>query len=334
MARVVKAAPALPADAPRDAVPAPWAAMGISCVAASADILGETPLWCDLTQCLMWIDVDRATLHRAHLASGRRDSFRFDARHLGGLALQQQPGSVLLALDTALHGFDIASGQLSPWAEVQPPTLNTRLNDGRCDAQGNLWIGTMDNGLAAPAGSFYRVGKDGTVTRQFGDVIVSNTVALSPDQRTLYFSDTRRFLTWAFDLDAEHGSLSNRRIFVDHRARRERPDGACVDSEGALWVAIFAGARVDRYTADGRLERSIALPVTNPTCVCLGGPGYRTLFITTARKFLSAERLEQEPLAGSVLALEVDVPGLPERRFGPALHEGAAVSAAGPRSPR
>ena len=300
--------------------------MDILCVAPSEDILGETPLWCELTQCLLWIDVDRATLHRAHLASGRRDTFRFDARFLGGLALQRDPGCVVLALETALHSFDLGSGRLTLVAEVEPATLDTRLNDGRCDANGRLWIGTMDNGLAAPTGSFYRVGADGTVTRQFGDVIVSNTVALSPDQRTLYFSDTRRYLTWAFDLDPEDGTLSNRRIFVDHRERRERPDGACVDSEGALWVAMFGGSRVDRYTAEGRCERSVVLPVTNPTCVCLGGPGYRTLFVTTARKFLSAETLAREPLAGSVLAVQVDVPGLPERRFGPAGSSGDPTS--------
>ncbi|MBL8361890.1 MAG: SMP-30/gluconolactonase/LRE family protein [Rubrivivax sp.] len=293
--------------------------MDIRCVAPSEDILGETPLWCEQTQCLLWIDIDRATLHRAHLAhlaGGRRDTFRFGARHLGGLALCHEPGRVVLALDTAVHVFDPGAGQLELLAEVEPAALGTRLNDGRCDASGNLWIGTMDNGLAAPAGSFYRIGADGSVARQFGDVIVSNTVALSPDQRTLYFSDTRRYLTWAFDVDTGSGTLANRRIFVDHRARRERPDGACVDSAGALWVAIFAGARVDRYTADGRLDRSIALPVTNPTCVCLGGPEYRTLFITTARKFLDAGTLEREPLAGSVLAVEVEVAGLPEKRFG------------------
>lgn len=304
--------------------------MDIRCVAASQDILGETPLWCEPTRSLLWIDVDRATLHRAHPASGRRDSFRFDARHLGGLALRREPGCVVLALDTSLHTFDLGRGRLELLAEVEPATRGTRLNDGRCDGRGHLWIGTMDNGLASPSGSFYRVGADGTVVHQFGDVIVSNTVAVSPDQRTLYFSDTRRYLTWAFDLDPETGTLSGRRIFVDHRERRERPDGACVDREGALWVAMFAGARVDRYTADGRLERSIALPVTNPTCVCLGGAEYRTLFITTARKFLSDEQLAREPLAGSVLAVDVEVPGMPERRFEPDGVTGAATVAPAP----
>lgn len=295
--------------------------MDIRCAAPSDDVLGETPLWCDQTDSLLWIDIDRATLHRLHPASGRRDRFTFAAGSLGALALRREAGSVVLALDGSLHTFDLGTGRMTMWAEIEPATLNTRLNDGRCDANGNLWIGTMDNGLAAPVGSFYRVGADGTVVRQFGDVIVSNTVALSPDQRTLYFSDTRRFITWAFDHGPADGTLSNRRIFVDHRAGRERPDGACVDSEGALWVAIFGGGRVDRFTHEGLLDRSIALPVTNPTCVCLGGPRFQTLFITTARKFLSAERLNHEPLAGSVLAVDVDVPGLPEKRFG-AAHAG------------
>ena len=290
--------------------------MDLRCAAPSQDQLGETPLWCEQTASLLWIDIDRALLHRLHPASGRRDSFQFAVRTLGGLALRREPGSVVLALETSLHIFDLGSGRLSRLAEIEPVSLDTRLNDGRCDAQGNLWIGSMDNGLAAPSGSFYRVGADGRVTRQFGDVIVSNTVAIAPDQRTLYFSDTRRYLTWAFDLNPADGTLSNRRIFVDHRANSERPDGACVDREGALWVAIFAGGRVDRYSTTGQRLRSIPLPVTNPTCVCLGGPDLRTLFITTARKFLSAERLAQEPLAGSVLAIDVEVPGLPEKRFG------------------
>jgi sugar lactone lactonase YvrE len=282
--------------------------------APSSDLLGETPLWCVETQSLLWLDIDRAMLHRHHPASGRRDTFRFSARHLGSLALRRRGGAVV-ALDSSLHTFDFASGRLELLCEVEPPSVDTRLNDGRCDAMGRLWVGTMDNGLARPNGAFYRVDPDGTVSRQFGDVIVSNTVAIAPDQRTLYFSDTRRFITWAFDLDVATGTLTNRRVFVDHRERSGRPDGACVDSEGCVWTALFAGGRVVRYTPGGEVDRAIAVPVTNPTCVCLGGPELRTLFITTARKFLNDDRLHHEPLAGSVLAIEVEVPGLEEHRF-------------------
>jgi sugar lactone lactonase YvrE len=249
------------------------------------------------------------------MASGRHEAFSFDARFVGSLALCAD-GKLLVALDLALHTFDPESGALTKLCQVEPAQLDNRLNDGRCDKTGRFWVGTIDNQLTRPNGGFYRVDADGTITRQFGDVMVSNTVAISPDQRTLYFSDTRRYTTWAFDLDVERGTLANRRVFADHTAMRDRPDGACVDAQGYLWNAVFAGARVIRYAPDGRIDRTVEVPTTNPTCVCLGGPELKTLFITTAAKFLTAEQLRAQPLAGALLALDVDVPGLPEARFG------------------
>jgi sugar lactone lactonase YvrE len=287
----------------------------IRCVVAAGDILGETPLWCTATQALWWLDIDGAKVQRFDPATGQHDIHRFAAQYVGALALRVD-GGLLVALDRALHRFDPDSGVLTKLCQVEPDTLDNRLNDGRCDAHGRFWVGTMDNQLTRPNGSFYRVDPDGTVTHQFSDVMVSNTVAIAPDQRTLYFSDTRRFVTWAFDLDVAEGVLSNRRVFVDYTASRERPDGACVDAEGCIWNAIFAAGKVVRYTPRGHVDRVVAMPVTNPTCLCFGGADLKTLFVTSARKFLSAERLQPEPLAGAVLAFETDVPGLPEARFG------------------
>ncbi|KQT11604.1 SMP-30/gluconolactonase/LRE family protein [Ramlibacter sp. Leaf400] len=287
----------------------------LRCVVPGADVLGETPLWCDRTESLLWLDIDSGRLQRFHPASGRHDTFTFDARFVGSLALTRYPGRVLLALDLGLHLFDLASGGLERVCQVEPAERETRLNDGRCDAQGRFWVGTMDNQLRRPDGALYRVDPDGSAHRQFGDVIVSNTLALSPAQDTLYFSDTRRFVTWKFPVRPD-GSLGERAIFVDHSASRTRPDGACVDAQGYVWNALFAAGRVVRYSPAGEVDRVVEVPVTNPTCVCLGGPGLRTLFITTARKFLGRGQLRDEPLAGSVLALDVEVPGLPEHRFG------------------
>lgn len=280
------------------------------------DLLGESPLWCDRTQSLLWLDIDGGRLQRYQPATGRQDAFNFSQRYVGSLALTRHTGRVLLALDLALFEFDMATGALRLVCQVESPHQDNRLNDGRCDAHGRFWVGTMDNQLHRPSGAFYRVDPDGAVQKMFDDVIVSNTVAFSPNEDTLYFSDTRRFTTWQFALDAQHGALSERRIFVDHTPTQTRPDGACVDAEGFVWNAIFAGGRVVRFTPAGAVDRVIELPVTNPTCVCLGGPDYKTLFITTARKFLDRSQLRQEPLAGSVLSVDVDVAGRPERRFG------------------
>lgn len=289
---------------------------GLRCVVPGTDVLGETPLWCEETHSVLWLDIEQARLQRFHPASGRHDVFQFDERYVGSLALLRQPGRVLLGLDRALFLFDLGTGQRERLCEVEPADADTRLNDGRCDSRGRFWVGTMDNQLHRGIGSFYRVDPDGSVHRQFGDVIVANTVALSPSEDTLYFSDTRRYVTWRFGLDVQKGTLGGRQVFADHTASRDRPDGACTDSEGFVWNAVFGGGRVVRLACDGRVDRVLQLPVSNPTCVCLGGPDLRTLYISTARRFLTQRQLREEPWAGSLLAIEVDVPGLPERRFG------------------
>lgn len=302
-------------------------ALALRCAVPGQDLLGESPLWCEQTQSLLWLDIDGGRLQRFHPATGRHDTFTFDERYVGSLALMQQPGRVLLGIELGLFAFDLATGEKRLLCQVEPPDRDNRLNDGRCDAQGRFWVGTMDNQLSRPNGAFYRVDPDGTAHRLFDDVIVSNTVVLSPTQDMLYFSDTRRFTTWQFALDPITGTLSDRRVFVDHAQARSRPDGACVDAEGFVWNAIFAAARVVRYSPAGQINRVIELPVTNPTCVCLGGPEMKTLFITTARKFLDRSQLRSQPLAGCVLAIDVDVPGLPEQRFG--AHEPHAFAASG-----
>jgi sugar lactone lactonase YvrE len=174
----------------------------------------------------------------------------------------------------------------------------------------------MDNQLHRGNGSLYRVDPDGSVTRMLGDIIVTNGIAHAPDNRTIYLTDTRRFCTWAFDFDRAAGTISNRRLFADYRANGDRPDGTCIDVDGCLWTAFFAGSRVVRYRPDGTIDRTIHLPVTNPTCVCFGGRELKTLYITTARKFLTDDQLDSEPLAGSLLAVDGVGQGLSENRFG------------------
>src|SRR5205814_2577415 len=130
----------------------------------------------------------------------------------------------------------------------------------RVDARGRLWIGTMDNELHRPNGSLYRVDGNGAVKRIFGDIIVTNGIAFSPDNCTFYFTDTRRYCTWCFDFDLDDGTISNRRLFADHSVSGERPDGASVDVHGGVWTAFFAAGRVVRYRPDGRIDTIIPLP--------------------------------------------------------------------------
>ena len=282
-------------------------------VVDAQNLLGETPLWCPRTRSVWWLDIEQPKLQAFHPETGDYRVFPFETDFLGSLALRQS-GGLILALNLALHAFDPETGRLDHLCDVETGAQN-RLNDGRCDAQGRFWVGTMDVGLSEPRGALYSVAADHSVRRHAQDIIVSNTIAVSPDQRTLYVSDTRRFVTWAYDLDSASGTLSRRRVFVDFSATRDRPDGACIDAEGHVWIAMFSGSRIARYRPDGTLDRVIGLPVTNPTCLCFGGDDLATLYISTARKFLSAEQLAAEPLAGALLAIESGVRGLPESMF-------------------
>lgn len=286
----------------------------IECVVNGRDQLGETPLWCDRTEKLWWLDIERPKLQSFDPATGNHSSLDMPGTYLGSQALTQS-GDRLLATDLSLAHFDLETASSTPLAAVETG-LDNRLNDGRVDNRGRLWVGTMDNQLHRPNGGLYRVDPDGTVTKFASDVIVSNGIAFSPDGHTLYFTDTRRHVSWAFDLDPDDGVITNRRLLADYSATGDRPDGACVDVDGCLWTAFFAGGCIVRYRPDGVIDRTIRLPVTNPTCLCFGGSDLKTLYVTSATKFLSPEALAEEPLAGALLAIEGVGQGLPENRFG------------------
>ena len=154
-------------------------------------------------------------------------------------------------------------------------------------------------------------------------ITVSNGLAFSPDGRTLWWADTKAHVLYAFDLDPAEGSLSRQRVLVQFPLRAEgqplacyggRPDGAAMDAEGACWVAMFEGQRLLRLAPDGSTLAELPLPVRCPTMPCFGGPDLKTLYITTARDKRPADELAAQPLAGCVLQLQVDVPGLPANR--------------------
>lgn len=286
----------------------------VECVVESRDRLGETPLWCDRTNRLWWIDIEQPRLQSYDPATGDHQATELPGTFAGTQALAKS-GDRLLAEDLTLYLRDDATGRRSTLANVEPG-LDNRLNDGRADARGRFWVGTMDNQLHRPNGSLYRVDPDGVATRMASDVIVANGIAFSPDGRTLYFTDTRRYTSYAYDLDLDDGVVTNRRIFADYTATGDRPDGACVDADGCLWAAFFAGGRVVRYRPDGAIDRVIPMPVTNPTCLCFGGRDLKTLYVTSAWKFLDASQLASEPMAGGLFAIESVGQGIPEHRFG------------------
>ena len=280
-------------------------------------LLGESPLWHPAEQVLYWCDIPGRKLNRFDPASGAHRWWDFDTDLACCAPLHG--GGLLLATRRGLLRFDPATGASAVLAQAPYDTAHQRFNDGKADAQGRFWVGTVYEPRDPPRAALYRYAA-GRLDQVAGDITVSNGLAWSPDARTLYWADTSAHTVYALDFDAADGSIANRRVFAqfDLKAADQplasyggRPDGAAVDAEGHYWVAMYEGARLLRLAPDGTLSREVALPVRCPTMPCFGGADRRTLYITTARDKRPTEELAREPLAGCVLALRVDVAGLP-----------------------
>ncbi len=282
------------------------------CVLDARASLGEGAVWCDRTQALFWVDINAPALHRFDPASGT-DRVWPMPEPIGCLALCQDH-RVVVALASGLAWFDPQTGALDRFLPIEADEPRTRLNDGRCDHQGRLWVGSMRRSAGGPRGTLYRCTHTEAAPVLSG-IEVPNCTAFSPDGGTLYFTDTPTNCIRAFALDAATGALSAERPFASVPAGDGHPDGATIDAEGALWVAHWDGWRISRFRPDGSLDRSIRLPVPRPTCLVFGGAGLDTLFVTSARTGLDEATLARAPLSGGVFSLQPGEIGLPEPRF-------------------
>ena len=288
----------------------------ITALPVPASLLGESPLWHPDEQVLYWVDIPGRQLNCWQPAGALHTQWPLDAEP--GCCAALQGGGLLLAMRDGLWRFDVHTGRRSQLAEPPYDPAGQRFNDGKADAQGRFWVGTIDDQRRPRAALFRLAG--GQLTQHADGITVSNGLAFSPDGRTLLWADTKAHLLYAFDLDPADGSLSRQRVLVQFPLRADgqplasyggRPDGAAMDAEGACWVAMFEGQRLLRLAPDGSLLAELPLPVRCPTMPCFGGPDLKTLYITTARDKRPADELAAQPLAGCVLQLRVDVPGLP-----------------------
>ncbi len=288
---------------------------------AQTCLLGESPFWHPGEQKLWWCDIPGHRLYRFDPVSSQLDHWEFET-DVGSCA-PMLDGAVLLAMRDGIWRFDPASARRTRLAEAPYDSAVERFNDGKCDAQGRFWVGTIYEPRTPALAALYCF-EQGRLQRRADGVTVSNGLAWSPDGSTLYWTDTKAHRIEAFDVDIQTGGLSARRPFASFAPRTAdqglseyggRPDGAAVDREGCYWVAMFEGARVLRLSSGGDVLSEVRLPVQCPTMVCFGGADLKTLFITTASHGRPQTELAAQPWAGSVLSLRVEVAGLPVNFF-------------------
>jgi sugar lactone lactonase YvrE len=281
---------------------------GTDVVVRGGGQLCEGPLWDPRIERLLWVDIPLGLVHRLDVATGE-DVVVHDAGQTVGCVALRGSGGYLVATERGVAAADDAWHRVDEITDLpgQPPL--SRTNDGACDPWGCFWVGTLAHDERPGVGSLYRMDPGGAVTQVLDGVSVSNGIDWAPDGSAMYYADSATGQVDVFDVDPADGQVTGRRALVEIELPGAVPDGLTVDAEGFLWVALWDGARVRRYTPDGRLEREVPLPVDQVTSVAFGGPSLDALYVTTARHGLSAAALDGQPLAGSVFVHDPGVHG-------------------------
>jgi sugar lactone lactonase YvrE len=270
--------------------------------------LGEGPVWVERDEALWFVDIKKQQIHRFDPAT--RDKSSWNSPEQIGFILPAEGGGFVAGLQSGLYRFDEGDGSFDLIVEVEPDKLDNRLNDGVVDPLGRLWFGTMDNREKEKTGAFYCFDAGQLTRTDITGISITNGPAVSPDGSLIYLVDTLRGTIEVADI-ANDGSLSRRRAFVRIEPRDGHPDGPTIDSEGCLWISLYAGWEARRYSPSGELLDAVRFPVANITKLAFGGRDLRTAYATTARQLLSPDVIAEQPLIGDLFEFQVDVPGVP-----------------------
>jgi len=284
-------------------------------ISPTPDLLGESPVWDADARRLYWVDSVSRLIRAYDPATGETANTATPSM-VGSVGLAEG-GQVVAGLVDAIAAIDLASGRCTPLLTLDPPEPDVRFNDGKVDREGRFVCGTM--GIhAEPKGELYRVSASGRSRVLANGIRISNSLCFSPDGRTMYFADSLDKAVRAYRYGADDDSpVDEPRIFVDTSAFGSGPDGATVDADGCVWVALVQAGRLARFTPAGVLDRLVEAPTDMPSCMAFGGADLSTLYVTSIKDSGTGRAISRHPAGGHVFAIEgLGVTGLPEPRFG------------------
>lgn len=286
----------------------------VTCVRQEQAILGESPVWDPERRALWWIDCVAPALHRYDPARDTDVRLELGERiHAIGLGAD---GGLIAAMVGGLARLDPETGTVETVARPEASRRDHRFNDGKCGPDGRFWVGSMHRSYAGASGHLYHLDPDGRATPVLHGLTVPNGLGWSPDGTIFYLGDSPTGAITAYAFDGDTGGLSAPKRLTGPGAAPGWPDGLAVDAQGFLWNARWDGGCVARFAPDGRLDRTVAMPVTRPTSCAFGGPALDRLYVTSARIGLDAAALAEQPLAGGLFALDPGVAGAPVGTFG------------------
>jgi len=275
------------------------------------NIIGEGPLWNVEEQAIYWVDIDGKKIQRFYPETGKYDSFDVPVKVC--LMAFREKGGMIFGAEDGFYFWDPETQKMDFITHPEKGKKEARFNDGKVDRKGRLWAGTMT--FEGATSALYRMGADLSVSKMVSEVTIANGVGWSPDNSTMYFVDSIRYVINAFDYDLATGSISNQRPFVQMDAEFGIPDGLTVDSDGYVWCAIYGAWKVMRYDPSGKVASEIKMPVSKPSSCMFGGKDLNELYVTSIAEGLSEADKAKEPMAGDLFMIKTDVIGLSEPYF-------------------
>jgi xylono-1,5-lactonase len=280
------------------------------CVWQAKAQLGEGTVWSAREQALYWVDILGMQLLKFDPITEKKTQWAF-TETISALAERVTGDELMITLRSGFAMFNPITNQLTKLSNPEPDRLANRFNDGKCDALGRFWAGSMDINCKAPTGALYRFNADQTWTIHDDHYAVTNGPTWSLNGQTFYFTNSAKATVFAFDFDARNGTLSNKRPWLKLQARDGVPDGMTTDADGRLWIAHWGGSCVTCHDPISAKELArITLPTRFITNCAFGGSDLQTLFISSARAGLTDSELAREPLAGGLFCLQLASKGL------------------------
>jgi L-arabinonolactonase len=274
--------------------------------------LGEGLVWDASYGAVWWTDIEQYKLYCYQVNAQKLTIYPTPYR-LCAFGFSSQAQSMIAAFDCGIAQYNYTTQKVN-WLFQLPTETNLRFNDGRVDAKGRFWVGTMDQANPQSlSGGLYCVSNDLTVLQMDDRIGIANGIAWSNDSSIMYLADSARQLIFKYDFDLAAGQISNKMIYTS-TSLDAFPDGAIVDSHDQLWSAHWGGSCLVRYGNDSAQD-TIPMPVSQPTCVTFGGENNHLLFVTTATYGLTEQQQKAQPLAGSLLIYESDIHGIDSSSF-------------------
>lgn len=280
-------------------------------VLAARARLGECPVWDADRQQLFWVDVYNHRVHQFDPAT-KQDRY-FETGDLVSAIALAGSDRLLMALRDRLAFLDLQTGEILPLYQIEFPHPDTRFNDGKCDPQGRFWIGSCSDITAQAA--LYRYDPDGSLHILETGLTISNGLGWSPDGSTFYLTDSAPHKIYAYDFEAETGSIGNRRVLIDLSNETVEPDGLAIDRQGNLWFALWNGWCIACFNPTEKEILRVRVPVQRPTCVTFGGSDLTDLYITSASVGLSQKEIQKSFNAGDLFCFSTHSQGMPTQHF-------------------